>query len=112
MNQCGGQYEGFEETLTLHRLGVFPLVGQSLKTTNVLESVNALAEQRCGRVDHWKNSSQLRWLATTPWRSSHGSGGCSGTTPPAPQRAIQKDLGITLPESRSHAVGVQFQRWD
>ena len=44
--------EGFEETLTLHRLGVFPLVGQSLKTTNVLESVNALAEQRCGRVDH------------------------------------------------------------
>ena len=58
--------EGFEETLTLHRLGVFPLVGQSLKTTNVLESVNALAEQRCGRVDHWKNSSQKhRWLATT-----------------------------------------------
>ena len=58
--------EGFEETLTLHRLGVFPLVSQSLKTTNVLESVNALAEQRCGRVDHWKNSSQKhRWLATT-----------------------------------------------
>ena len=58
--------EGFEETLTLHRLGVFPLVGRSLKTTNVLESVNALAEQRCGRVDHWKNSSQKhRWLATT-----------------------------------------------
>ena len=47
--------EGFEETLTLHRLGVFPLVGRSLKTTNVLESVNAMAEQRCGRVDHWKD---------------------------------------------------------
>ena len=56
--------EGFEETLTLHRLGVFPLVGRSLKTTNVLESVNAQAEQRCGRVDHWKNSNQKqRWLA-------------------------------------------------
>ena len=40
--------EGFEETLTLHRLGVFPLVGRSLKTTNAIESVNALAEQRCG----------------------------------------------------------------
>ena len=36
--------EGFEETLTLHRLGVFALVGRSLKTTNVLESVNAQAE--------------------------------------------------------------------
>ena len=42
--------EGFEETLTLHRLGVFPLVGRSLKTTNVLESVNAQAEQRCGSI--------------------------------------------------------------
>ena len=34
--------EGFEETLTLHRLGVFPTLGVSLKTTNCLESVNAL----------------------------------------------------------------------
>ena len=56
--------EGFEETLTLHRLGVFPLVGRSLKTTNVLESVNAQAEQRCGRVDRWRNSNhKQRWLA-------------------------------------------------
>ena len=56
--------EGLEETLTLHRLGVFPLVGRSLKTTNVLESVNAQAEQRCGRVDRWRNSNhKQRWLA-------------------------------------------------
>jgi len=56
--------EGFEETLTLHRLGVFPVLGRSLKTTNVLESVNALAEQRCGRVDRWRNSNhKQRWLA-------------------------------------------------
>lgn len=58
--------EGFEETLTLHRLGVFPLLGKSLKTTNVIESINALVEQRCGKVDCWKNSSQRqRWLAAT-----------------------------------------------
>jgi putative transposase len=57
--------EGFEETLTLHRLEMFPLVGRSLKTTNILESVNAQAEERCGRVDSWKNSSQKhRWLAS------------------------------------------------
>ena len=57
--------EGMEETLTLHRLGVYGLLGRSLKTTNCLESVNALVEERCAKVDHWKNSSQRqRWLAT------------------------------------------------
>jgi transposase-like protein len=57
--------EGFEETLTLHRLGIFPLLGRSLKTTNCLESVNAMAEERCGKVDYWKNSRQKhRWLAS------------------------------------------------
>ena len=56
--------EGFEETLTLHRLGLFAKIGRSLKTTNILESVNAQAEERCGRVDHWQNSKQKqRWLA-------------------------------------------------
>ena len=57
--------EGLEETLTLHQLGVFALLGRSLKTTNCLESVNALIEERCGKVDAWKNSNQRhRWLAT------------------------------------------------
>jgi len=56
--------EGFEETLTLHRLGLFAKIGRSLKTTNILESVNSQAEERCGRVDHWQNSKQKqRWLA-------------------------------------------------
>jgi transposase-like protein len=57
--------EGLEETLTLHRLGVFELLGRSLKTTNCLESINSLVEERCGKVDCWKNSSQKhRWLAS------------------------------------------------
>ncbi len=57
--------EGLEETLTLHRLGVYGVLGHSLKTTNCLESVNAVVEERCAKVDHWKNSSQRqRWLAT------------------------------------------------
>ena len=56
--------EGFEETLTLHRLGVFGVLGESLKTVNCMESVHAQVEQRCGRVDYWQNSSQRqRWLA-------------------------------------------------
>ena len=30
------------ETLTLHRVGVYGVLGRSLKTTNGLESINAL----------------------------------------------------------------------
>jgi putative transposase len=57
--------EGLEETLTLHRLGVYGVLGRSFKTTNCLESVNALVEERCAKVDHWKNSSQReRWMAS------------------------------------------------
>jgi transposase-like protein len=56
--------EGFEETLTLHRLGVFALLGLSFKTTNCLESINADIEERCAKIDAWKNSNQKhRWLA-------------------------------------------------
>lgn len=57
--------EGFEETLTLHRLGLFDELGVSLKTTNILESIHARVESRTARVDHWRNSEQKqRWLAT------------------------------------------------
>jgi len=57
--------EGFEETLTLHRLGLFRELGISLKTTNILESIHARVEDRTARVDHWRNSEQKqRWLAT------------------------------------------------
>ena len=57
--------EGFEETLTLHRLGVFAELGVSFKTTNCLESINGLIEQRTGKIDYWKNSDQKqRWLAS------------------------------------------------
>ena len=62
---AGSLAEGLDETLTLHRLGVYGLLGRSLKTTNGLESINALIEERCAKVDHWQNSSQRqRWLAT------------------------------------------------
>ncbi len=56
--------EGLEETLTVHRLGVFPQVGISFKTTNLLESVMARVEARTARVDHWRTSDQKqRWCA-------------------------------------------------
>ena len=56
--------EGFEETLTLHRLGCFRALGLSLKTTNVLESINARIASRTDKVDVWKTSEQKhRWVA-------------------------------------------------
>jgi hypothetical protein len=37
----------------------------SLSTTNGLESILAVVEQRVGKVDRWTNSDQkYRWLAT------------------------------------------------
>lgn len=56
--------EGLEETLTLQRLGCFRALGISLKTTNVLESINARIASRTDKVDVWKNSEQKhRWVA-------------------------------------------------
>lgn len=57
--------EGFEETLTLHRLGMFEMLGRSFKTTNAIENVNSLLGIYTDRVDYWKNSEQRqRWVAT------------------------------------------------
>ena len=58
--------EGFEETLTLHRLGLFEELGPSFKTTNCIENLNSLVGQRTDKIDYWRNSEQKhRWLATT-----------------------------------------------
>ena len=57
--------EGFEETLTIHRLGLFEELGRSFKTTNCIENLNSLIANRTGKVDCWRNSEQKqRWLAT------------------------------------------------
>jgi putative transposase len=56
--------EGLEETLTLHRLGVYPELGLSFKTTNVIETIMARVEATTLRVDRWQTSDQkLRWCA-------------------------------------------------
>ena len=56
--------EALGEALTLHRLGVFPELGTSFKTTNLIESVMARVEDKTCSVDHWRTSDQkLRWCA-------------------------------------------------
>jgi hypothetical protein len=60
--------EGLEEALTLHRLGVFPELGVSFKTTNLIESVMSRVEARTRRVTRWRTSDQrLRWCASALW---------------------------------------------
>lgn len=57
--------EGFEETLLLHRLGMFEKLGTSFKTTNCIENVNKQLAIYTDRVDRWQNSDQRRrWVAT------------------------------------------------
>ena len=57
--------EGKEETLTLHRLGLTPMLKDSFRTTNCIENVNSLLEQLTHNVRRWTNSSQRhRWVAT------------------------------------------------
>ena len=69
---AGSLAEGLDETLTLHRLGVYGVLGRSLKTTNGLESINALIEERCAKVDHGRT--RVNAIAGWPlrsWTSSH-----------------------------------------
>ena len=56
--------EGLEETLTLHRLGLMPQLKRSFRTTNCIESLNAMVAQRTRNVKRWNNSDQrYRWMA-------------------------------------------------
>jgi transposase-like protein len=56
--------EGLEETLTLHRLGLFEELGRNLKTTNGIENLMGQVEQRIGKVKRWHHSPQRhRWMA-------------------------------------------------
>jgi transposase-like protein len=55
--------EGLEETLTLHRLGLFEQLGRSLKTTNCIENLNGQVERYIGKVKRWHHSPQRhRWI--------------------------------------------------
>ena len=55
--------EGFEETLTIHRLGMHGELKRSFRTTNIIESVMAHIGQKTDKVDYWHNSNQKqRWV--------------------------------------------------
>jgi len=56
--------EGLEETLTLHKLGLFEELGRNLKTTNGIENLMGQVQRRIGKVKRWHHSPQRhQWMA-------------------------------------------------
>jgi transposase-like protein len=56
--------EGLEETFTINRLGLSPMLRKCLATTNVIESSLSGVEGRTGRVTNWREGGMaLRWAA-------------------------------------------------
>ncbi len=47
--------EGLEETFTINRLGLSPMLRKCLATTNVIESSLSGVEGRTGRVTRWRS---------------------------------------------------------
>ncbi|MDF1527220.1 MAG: IS256 family transposase [bacterium] len=88
--------EGLEETLTLHRLGLFEELGTSLKTTNTIESLHSLLGSRTDKVDRWRNSNQRqRWVAAALLDMEPGLRRIKGCHHlPALRYAIQADLNL------------------
>lgn len=88
--------EGLEETLTLHRLGVFEEVGRSLKTTNAIENLNSLVEDYIGRVKRWHHSEQrARWFALGLLEAEQRMNRIAGHDDlPKLREALQRELGI------------------
>ena len=57
--------EGLEETLTVHRLGVGPLLRRTLASTNAIESCFSIVEKVARNVKRWRAGDHaLRWTAT------------------------------------------------
>jgi transposase-like protein len=58
--------EGFEETLTLHKLGLVEQLGKSLMTSNTIESLNSQISKYAGKVTRWSSSNMRgRWIAVS-----------------------------------------------
>ncbi len=64
-DMAGSVREGLEETLTVIRLGVSPLLYKSVYSTNLIESLNSTFERFTHRVKKWSGGDmKKRWLAS------------------------------------------------
>ena len=63
MEEANSLSEGLEDTLTLHRLGVRAELRTYLRTTNIMESLNAMIKERYRKIRRWTSSEQChRWV--------------------------------------------------
>ena len=93
--------EGLEETLTLHRLGVFAELGTRFTTTKLIERVLARVEAKTHRVGRWRMSDQQqRWCAATLIHSETNFRRVKGDTHLA---LLQAALRGTLPVNTTAA---------
>ncbi len=57
--------EGFEETLTVHLLGIPESLRLVFRSTNIIESIFARTRELCRNVKQWRSSEMaLRWGST------------------------------------------------
>jgi len=65
INQAAAQSleEGFEETLTINRLGLSPQLRRLLASTNLIESCLSCVGDGCRNVKHWRDANMVRrWV--------------------------------------------------
>jgi len=56
--------EGLEDTLTLHKLGIWGGLKDALRTTNIIESTFSTLRRKTRNVTNWQNEEQVnRWIA-------------------------------------------------
>jgi len=62
--------EGFEETLTVHKLGIENLLRKTLCTTNPIESCFSVTRTVTGRVKRWRGGDMVqRWAVASLLRA-------------------------------------------
>jgi len=65
--------EGLEETFTVARLGVSPMLRKCLTTTNIIESSLSGVENRTGRITRWRDGQMaLRWAGAAALETERG----------------------------------------
>jgi putative transposase len=56
--------EGLDETLTVLRLGVPPILARTLRSTNCIESMISVCREHAANVKRWRDGQMaLRWCA-------------------------------------------------
>lgn len=57
--------EGFDETLTINRLGLSEQLRRLFSSTNIIESCFSLADDLCRNVKRWRDANMAwRWAGT------------------------------------------------